>query len=275
MKITEEEFLATYNQEKYERPSVTADIVTFTIRDEDKDSYRHNPKRNLSVLLAKRGAHPFMDAWALPGGFLRGEETIEQCAFREITEETNVAPSALMHFGVFSEPDRDPRGRIISNGFLSIISEEEVKTISGGDAVDAQWFDVNFVKNSDGDFELGLDSKTEKLKAVLREKRTRFKKTEFDIIDSGGLAFDHAKIISTAFTVLRKNAESFDFLFDFMPEKFTLTAMQRVQEAILDTTILPASFRRKIADYVVETEEYVTGAGHRPAKLFMRKEREE
>lgn len=273
MRITEEEFLATYNQEKYERPSVTADIVTFTIRDEDKDSYRHNPKRNISVLLAKRGEHPFMDAWALPGGFLRGEETIEQCAFREITEETNVAPSALMHFGVFSEPDRDPRGRIISNGFLSIISEGDIKAVSGGDAIDAQWFDISFIKNSDGDFELSLKSETESLKAVLREKRTRFKKTEFDILNSGSLAFDHAKIIATAFTVLRKNAESFDFLFDFMPDKFTLTAMQRVQEAILDTTILPASFRRKIADYVVETDEYVTGAGHRPAKLFMRKER--
>lgn len=273
MSVTEEEFLSNYNPDKYDRPSVTTDIVAFAIRSEDKDSYRHNPNNNLSILLAKRGGHPYQNAWALPGGFLRKDETVEECAFREIQEETNVAPAAMMHFGVFSEPKRDPRGRVLSNAFLSIISDEDVKAISGGDAIDARWFDVTFEKNSEGEYELCLTNEEETLKAVVREVSSRFKKSEYDIIDNGNLAFDHAKIIATAITVLRKNAESFEFLFDFMPDKFSLTAMQRVQETILDTTILPANFRRKIADYVVETDEYTAGAGHRPAKLFKRKER--
>ena len=77
----------------------------------------------------------------------------------------------------------------------------------------------------------------------------------------------------SAISLFRRRCIFFTLVTRVTPDKFTLTAMQRVQEAILDTTILPASFRRKIADYVVETDEYVTGAGHRPAKLFMRKER--
>lgn len=273
MAITEEEFLSGYSLEKYDRPSVTADVVAFAIRAEEKDSYRHNPKNNLSILLAKRGEHPFKNSWALPGGFLGSEETLEECAFREIKEETNVVPAALMHFGVFSKPKRDPRGRIISNGFLSIISEEDVKAMSGGDVIDAQWFDVTFDKNSEGEYELCLKGNEEELKAVVKEISNSFKGAEYEILDGGQLAFDHAKIIATAIAVLRKNAENFEFLFDFMPEKFTLTAIQRVQETILDTTLLPAGFRRKIADYVVETDEYTAGAGHRPAKLFVRKER--
>ena len=270
-KTDEELFLSAYRIEDYDRVSVTTDIVAFSIRSGASDSYRHNPESNLSVLLIKRGEHPFMNSWALPGGFLRMNETIEQCAYREIKEETNVSPEVLMHFGEFSEPNRDPRGRIISNGFLSIINEEDCKVLSGDDAIDATWFDVNFKEKEKGEYELSLTNGEEKLSAVLKEKNSLFKKAEYDIMECEGLAFDHAKIIATAFTVLQKNVESFEFLLDFMPEKFTLTGVQKVQEAILGNAVLPANFRRKIADYVVETEEYVTGAGHRPAKLFKRK----
>ena len=131
---------------------------------------------------------------------------------------------------------------------------------------------MNFKEKEKGEYELSLTNGEEKLSAVLKEKNSLFKKAEYDIMECEGLAFDHAKIIATAYTVLQKNVESFEFLLDFMPEKFTLTGVQKVQEAILGNTVLPANFRRKIADYVVETEEYVTGAGHRPAKLFKRKE---
>ena len=71
--------------------------------------------------------------------------------------------------------------------------------------------------------------------------------------------------------MLRKNVMDFDFIFDFLPEKFTLTAVQKVQETITNVSQLPANFRRKIADYVQETDEFITGAGHRPAKLFVRR----
>ena len=223
------------------------------------------------MLLIKRGEHPFMNSWALPGGFVRADETIEQCAFREITEETNITPSALMYFEQFSEPDRDPRGRIISNAFLSVISEDNIKLMSGDDAIDAKWFEISFESKEDDKYILELKNGGEILSASLCKKSSRFGKVEYDIVSGGNLAFDHAKIIATALTVLRKNAIEYDFIFDFLPEKFTLTAVQKVQEAIMNVSQNPANFRRKIADFVEETDEYVTGAGHRPAKLFKRK----
>ena len=270
-KSDEELFLSAYNIEDYDRPSVTTDIVAFSIQSEREDTYRHNPKNNLSVLLIKRGEHPFMNKWALPGGFIKADESIEECALREIAEETNVTPEALMLFDQFSEPDRDPRGRIISNAFLSIISEDGLKLMGGDDAIDARWFEVSFDKKEEGNYLLQLKCQDVTILAHLKESVSRFGKIEFDIIQSDGLAFDHAKIIATALTVLRKNVMDFDFIFDFLPEKFTLTAVQKVQETITNVTQLPANFRRKIADYVEETEEYITGAGHRPAKLFIRR----
>lgn len=267
----EELYLKNYSMEDYERPSVAADIVAFMIRREEEDSYRHEPKIHLSLLLVRRGVYPFKDAWALPGGFLRADETIEECAYREIVEETNVAPASLMLFDVFSDVDRDPRGRIISNAFVSIISEDSVNEIGGDDASEALWFDVSFDLNDNGYYSLKLENKDIVLNAILKEKSTRFGKTTFEIMDSGKLAFDHAKIIATALTVLRNGAKDFDIVFDFLPEKFTLTALQKVQETIMNISILPANFRRKVADYVEETDEYTTGAGHRPAKLYKRK----
>lgn len=271
VEINEELFLSSYSIEDYDRPSVATDIVSFSIRSEVEDSYRHNPKSNLSVLLIRRGEHPFINSWALPGGFLRPYETVEECAYREIKEETNISPNVLMPVGVFSKINRDPRGRIISNAFLSIITEESVKAVGGYDAIEAKWFDVSFDCEDNGMYNLILRNDNIELKAILKEKCSRFGKSEFEIIDSGNLAFDHAEIIATALTLLRKDVKNFELIFDFLPEKFTLNALQKVQETIMNISVLPANFRRKIADYVVETDEYTTGAGHRPAKLFKRK----
>ena len=268
---SEKEFLAQYNINNYERLSLTADIVAFTIQSEESGNYKRNSDTKLSILLIKRGEHPFKGCWALPGGFLQPSETIEACALREIMEETNVTPASLMPVGVFSEPGRDPRGWIVSNAYASIISEASVKQIGGDDASDAQWFDVWFERGKDGDYHLDLRYNGMELNAVLTEEETRFGKTSFRIKDSGNLAFDHAGIIATALTVLRESAKNYETIFDFLPEKFTLSALQKVQETIMNISILPANFRRKISDYVVETDEYTQGAGHRPAKLYRRK----
>ena len=268
---SEKEFLSEYSIKDYERPSVTADIVAFMIRSEESSNYKRDSENRLSLLLIKRGRHPYKDCWALPGGFLTPGETIEECAFREASEETNVKPVSLMPVGVFSEPGRDPRGWIISNAFVSIISEEDVRQAGGDDAADAEWFDVDFYKAGEGTCHLMLRYGELAFRAVLKEKETRFGKTEFEVSDSGGLAFDHAKIIATALTVLREGAKNYDMIFDFLPEKFTLTELQKVQETIMNIQILPANFRRKIGDYVVETDEYTQGAGHRPARLYRRK----
>lgn len=268
---SEKEFLADYKLSDYERPSVTADVAAFMIGSEDRVSYRKNPENKLQLLLIKRGGHPFKDMWALPGGFLQKGETVEECALREIQEETQVLPSSIMPVGVFSKPDRDPRGWIISNAYASIICEESVKQAASDDASDAQWFSVSFYRGEGGEYHLDLSYEDTELRAVLTEERSGFGRTEFRIIESGGLAFDHAAIIAAALTVLRNEAKNYDTIFNFLPEKFTLTSLQKVQETIMNVSVLPANFRRMVSGYVEETDEYVRGEGHRPAKLYKRK----
>ena len=185
---SEKEFLSDYSIKDYERPSVTADVAAFIISSEDRVSYRKNPENKLRLLLIKRGGHPFKDMWALPGGFLQKGETIEECALREIHEETNIMPTALMPVGVFSKTGRDPRGWIISNAYVSIISEESVKQVGMDDASDAQWFSISFDRGDDGIYDLTLAFEDIELNAVLAEEKTSFGRTEFRIVDSGGLA---------------------------------------------------------------------------------------
>ncbi len=268
---SEKEFLQSYDMSRYERPSVTADIVVFKLRMEQTDNFRKDSRGILSLLLIKRGGHPFKDHWALPGGFLSPGETIEDCALREVEEETSVVPASLMSVGLFSEPGRDPRGWIISNAFVSVIGSTEETQRSGDDAADAQWFDVSFERKEDDDLLLELRHGETVLTAGLREEKSRFGVASFVILDSGGIAFDHAAIIARALTALRSGAKDFAFIFDFLPEKFTLTELQNVQETIMNISVLSANFRRKISGLVEETDEYTEGAGHRPAKLYKRK----
>ena len=268
---TEKEFLSEYRLSDYERPSVTADVAAFMIRSEENSSYRRNPENKLSLLLIKRGGHPFKGMWALPGGFLQSDETVEECALREIKEETDVLPVSIMPVGVFSRPDRDPRGWIISSVYVSIIGDESVKQVAMDDASDAQWFNVSFEKDGGGGYHLELSYEDIVLNAVLTEESSGFGRTFFSIKDSGSLAFDHAAMIASAITALRRAAESYDTIFDFLPEEFTLSAFQKVQETILNTSFQPANFRRMVSRYVEETGSFVRGKGHRPAKLYRRK----
>lgn len=275
----EELFLSSYKYDNYEHPSVTTDIVAFTINNLEEENYRKNSKNKLSLLLIKRGEHPYMNHWALPGGFVKKDEIIEECALREIKEETKLEPSFIYPIGVFSDPGRDPRGWIISNAYTSIIRPENTKALSGDDAIDAKWFDVSFERlasssgaDNEGKYELILTNEKETLKAVLRMTDSKYGNKRFDIIENDGLAFDHAKIIATAIEILRDEIKDFRKLFGFLPEKFTLAEAQCVQEAILNTKLTAANFRRKVSPYVVETEEYTEGSGHRPAKIFVKKD---
>lgn len=270
---SEKEFLSGYKLSDYERPSVTTDVAAFMIRPQENDNYRRNPENKLSLLLIKRGRHPYKDMWALPGGFLQPDETIEDCALREISEETNVTPASIMPVGVFSEPGRDPRGWIISHAYVSVISEDSVEQVGMDDASDAQWFDVDFDRTESGEHQLTLTCKDITLTALLTEESTRFGRTSFVIKDSGSLAFDHARIIATALSALRSAAKDYDTILDFLPEEFTLTAFQKVQETIMNVTFLPANFRRMVSSYVSETGGYKRGSGHRPAKLYRRSDR--
>lgn len=281
----EKDFLETYCQNDYDRPSDAVDMVIFTIKNEEVSDVRKLAKKNLSLLLVKRGEFPFKDYWALPGGFVRKGETLEDAAYRELKEETGVDHVYLSQLHNFSKPDRDPRGWIISNAFLTLAEESLFHLQSGSDASDAKWFCVNYNeigsnvetttlgKISKRRYQLQLIHKDEGLHAII-EVRTQYEscrmKQELVVIESKGLAFDHAEIIGYAMNHLRKTVNDSMLAFELMPEYFTLTNLQQVYETIIGSELLPSNFRRKISDYVMETNERVEGVGHRPSKLFKR-----
>ena len=273
----------------YYRPSVSTDIIVFLIRENREESWRHDPGKRLSVLLVKRGVEPFKGAWALPGGFLREGETLVQCAAREIGEETGVLPRVLMPCGVYDAPDRDPRERVITRAYAGILNGEDIAARGGEDACDAAWFDLvsertgsrlritltREEKDETGAADEGGNQMSpaggEKISCLVELLRTPFGEPDCRIIESGGLAFDHAAILAAALITLRERIESFEHVFEFMPPLFTLTSLQNVMETVCGLSYTPANFRRKVAPYVEETQEFIRGSGHRPARLYKRK----
>ena len=269
--ISEAEFLKNYTVASYERPSVTTDIVVLSMSEKESDCHRKDAEPVLEILLIKRGEHPFKNSWALPGGFLRPDETIEECAVRELSEETGFIPVNIIPVGVFSEPDRDPRGRVISNAFASVVFEDETEVCGGGDAVVARWFTLKILSERDDMINLTLKNDDYEIVVELKKVYSKLCHESYEIISSTGLAFDHGKIILKAMNKLRKQADDINLAFEFLGERFTLSALQKVQEILIGKSLLTANFRRKISALVEETDEYTVGAGHRPARLFKRK----
>ena len=269
--LTEEQFLASYRPGDYERPSVAADMVIFTVTDAEEENYRKLAKKELRILLIRRGGHPYLGCWALPGGFVRPTETTEQAAARELREETGVSEVYLEQLYTFSEPDRDPRTRVMSCSYMALIDSSRVQVKAGDDADQAAWFQASFrQKEQNGRrelWELTLSHEDIFLQAVLeREAGRPF--TESIILDSGSLAFDHARILAYAFERLRGKLNYTDLALHLMPEYFTLTQLQQVYEVVLDRELPAAAFRRKAAPLVAETENYTENEGHRPSRLY-------
>ena len=265
----EQQFLSAYDQSLFDRPSIAADIAAFSLQTQQEELYRRDPERKLCLLLIRRGEHPYLGQWALPGGFLRRNETVEECALRELREETGLEAVSMLSVDVFSDPGRDPRGWIVSCGFASVITEEAA-VLGGSDAAEARWFQIGFTAEEQGISRLELRSEDTVLTARLAVSRSLTGGDRYEILESRGLAFDHAKIIAAALGTLRSKAEDLQIVFDLLPEKFTLSALQKVQETLMGISHLSANFRRKVADLVVETDEFTEGAGHRPARLYKR-----
>lgn len=244
----DKEFLKTYKVGDYERPSVTVDILIFTIFN-----------NRLNLLLIKRKACPFKNKWAIPGGFLdlAKNETIEQAADRELFEETNIK-GYLEQFGVFSEPDRDPRTRVISNGFVALVPSKQLieNMRAGDDAKEVELFEI-VLDNSKTDFS--------HLQNIYGFK-----------INREDLAFDHAEIIKKALNFLQQKllyGNSKFIFFSFLnKDSFIISDLQRVYEAIKGEKLITSNFRRDfIKRYVKEGLAEETGElrkHQRPAKLY-------
>lgn len=116
----------------YPHPAVTTDVVVFAMRGDE-----------LSVLLIRRAEPPFKDSWALPGGFVNIDESLEDCARRELQEETGVSGVSLEQLHTFGEPDRDPRERVISVAYYALIPSDRTEPRAGSDAAGASWFGVD------------------------------------------------------------------------------------------------------------------------------------
>ena len=281
--MTEEEFLQSYDMSAFDRPSMTVDMLLFTIASEKTDNYRKLPEKKLRILLIKRKEHPYICTWALPGGFVRIDESLDMAAYRELKEETGVDNAYLEQLYTSGKVDRDPRGRIISTAYMSLVDFNEVDPKAGSDASETAWFDVTYsLKREERDMtdngfiekryiDIALVHQETRLSVTVmtsRLVRGRHVKYSRELISSDGLAFDHGLIIQCGIESLRSRLESTDLIFHLMPERFTLTELQKAFEVILGRDLLKANFRRKISKFVDETSQTTSDAGHRPSKLF-------
>lgn len=205
--------------EDYPCPSVTADVIIFTLRGGD-----------LQVLLIRRKNPPFQGIWAIPGGFIGMDESLEEAALRELEEETGVRDVYLEQLYTFGGPDRDPRGRTITVAYVALVPSTAIHPHAGDDAAKAQWWSV---------------------------------------YDLPPLAFDHGDILAYALQRLRYKLEYTAVVFELLPETFVLSELRAAYEVILGEKLDKRNFRRKIlsANVIEETGAYRSGEG-RPARLY-------
>lgn len=239
--LTEKQFLEQYRPGDYERPSVTVDMLVLGMS-KSLDS--------LKLLLIQRGNHPYISCWALPGGFVNMDESAYVAACRELKEETGLENVYLEQIYTFSQPDRDPRMRVIDIAYMALMPVADVK--AGDDARDAVWFDVKFtddrlfIENA----ERGIQIVYSLERKLFRNGVVRYENFVPSLESEEALAFDHAEIILEGLMRLRNKVEYTDIAFNLVQEEFALSDLQRVYEVILGKEIYKANFRAKIADKV-------------------------
>ena len=263
---SEEELLKKYNSNKYEKLSLTTDILIFSVSNGNQENYRKLNEKYFSVLLVKRDTYPFKNKWTLPGGFVGIDEDIEDAARRILLNEANIKNIYLEQLYTYGNPKRDPRMRVISTSYMALIDKNRLKDKISSNA---SWFNIKVLEDEEY-IDVFLDNGTEslkyKIKKTLKEKTTdRYK---YDIVENDYLAFDHPLVITTGIERLKNKIEYTDIVFNMMPEYFTLGELQQVYEVILGKKLLDPAFRRIIAKKTIKTDRIRTGGGHRPSVLF-------
>lgn len=284
--IDEATFLNTYNSDKYKKPSVTADVLLFTIDTIKSDNYKKNDQKVLKCLLIKRRNHPFIHHWAIPGGFVDIDEPLDVAARRELKEETNVDDVYLEQLYTFGQVDRDPRMRVITTAYMALVDQSKLNPQAGDDAQEVEWFTIHRETVTDEEIIESGDEiiKTQTVKLTLDHEAIDYEisstmvitetligrniKRQVEIISQKHLAADHGKIIDMALNRLKNKLEYTQIAFNLVGEYFTLTELQQVYQVISEKVEKPAGFRRKIKDMVIETDKMQSSKGHRPAKLY-------
>ena len=204
---------------QYAKPSVTTDIVIYTIKDND-----------LKVLLVKRAIEPFKEFWAIPGGFVQIDESLEDAAKRELEEETGVKDVYLEQLYSFGDPKRDPRGRVITIAYLALINSENIKLKPSTDVSEAEWFSVK------------------KLPQV---------------------AFDHKQILDYSLLRIRWKFEYTNVAFSLLPKKFAISEIQKIYEIVFHQEFDKRNFAKKILSLDILKEEGIKkDVSHRPPMLY-------
>lgn len=216
-----------YDVSKFDRPSVTVDVLIFTI-DENK----------LKIILVKRSEWPFDGKWAIPGGFIKMDEGLEDAAMRKLAEEAGVKDVYLEQLYTFGDPGRDPRTRVITVTYFALIPSSRLKLGSAASKVSqASWYPV----------------------------------TELPV-----LAFDHKKIINYAADRIKSKIEYSNIVKGLLPAKFRLSELQKVYEVILGKELDKRNFRKKMLslNLLEATGEKELEGAHRPAMLYKFKAKE-
>ncbi|HEY3351800.1 MAG TPA: NUDIX domain-containing protein [Polyangia bacterium] len=202
------------------RPALTVDCVLFGLDEGD-----------LKLLLIRRDLAPFAGRWALPGGFVHVDESLEDAALRELREETGVDDVYLEQLYTFGAPERDPRERVVSVAYYALSKLGDHRVRAATDAREAAWFAV---------------------------------------VDLPSLAFDHDHIVEVALKRLQGKVRYEPIGFELLPPKFTLSQLQHLYEAVLEESLDKRNFRKKILgmDLLVELDEVEQDVAHRAARLY-------
>ncbi|MBX2863739.1 MAG: NUDIX hydrolase [Leptolyngbyaceae cyanobacterium MAG.088] len=205
----------------YPRPAVTVDGVVFGI----------DQTNCLQVLLIQRQLPPYIGQWALPGGFVRPGEGLEQAARRELQEETGINGLFLEQLQAYGQPERDPRGHTITVAFYALVNLWDYQVKAATDAKAASWWSMKQLP---------------------------------------ALAFDHGIIVQDAISTLRSTIRYRPIGFELLPIKFTLTQLQRLYEVVLARPFDKRNFRKKLLklDILIALDEKETNVSHRAAQLY-------